>query len=52
MELIGCSLEKRILYLHGLSLFRELPEGAWRLPPLSNMISLKAPMSAPAKRKN
>jgi hypothetical protein len=30
----------------GLSLFRELPEGAWRLPPLSNMISLKAPMSA------
>jgi hypothetical protein len=32
----------------GLSLFRELPEGAWhRL--LSNMISLKAPMSAPAK---
>jgi hypothetical protein len=34
----------------GLSLFRELPEGvpgAYRL--LSNMISLKAPMSAPAK---
>jgi hypothetical protein len=34
----------------GLSLFRELPE--WRrLPPLSNMISLKAPMSAPASFK-
>jgi hypothetical protein len=39
----------KILYYWFKFIQRIAGRSAWRLPPLSNMISLKAPMSAPAK---
>jgi hypothetical protein len=37
---------ERILYLHRFKFIQRIAgRSAWRLPPLSNMISLKAPMS-------